>query len=448
MTNLTFKLILGSVVAFAMVVSNASWATAQNAVPGATQSEPVALVGGTLHPMSGDKIEDGTIVFADGKITAIGADVELPEKVKTISIEGKHVYPGLFEAHSQMGLTELAAVRASVDTSETGQLNPNAKAVSSVNPENIIIPVTRANGVLLALSAPSGGLVSGQAAVLQLDGWTYEDMAVKSSAAMQVNWPSQTLSPRRARRMSKEEIKEYKQTQLKNLRGIRKLFDQARAYRDLRVSSPDDQAFDLRLEGMVPVVDGELPMLVRADRAAEIQSAVTFAVEQEVKIIILGGYDAEQCAALLKKHDVPVIVSAVFRLPQRTDDGFDRSYTLPKRLHNAGVKYCISGTDRSRTWNARILPYHAATAVAYGLDQEEAMRAITLYPAQILGVDDRVGSLEIGKDATLIVTDGTPLETFTRTEQAFIGGRKVDLTSKHLQLYKKYEQRAKQLKAK
>ncbi len=208
----------------------------------------------------------------------------------------------------------------------------------------------------------------------------------------------------------------------------------------------EDQPFDLRLEAMVDVVNGKLPIMVRADLAAEIQSAVAFAVEQNVKLIILGGYDAELCADLLKKHDVPVIISAIYRLPQRTDDDYDASYTQAVRLQKAGVKYCISGTDRSETWNTRILPYHAATAVAYGLDQDEAIRAITLYPAQILGVDDRVGSLEVGKDATLIVTDGTPLDVTTNVERAFIQGRNVDLSSKHLRLYEKYEQRQAQLK--
>ena len=416
-------------------------------IPAAKQTETIALVGGTIHTVSGESYEGGTLLFADGKITGVGDDVELPEDTKSISIKGKHVYPGLFESHSQMGLTEIGAVRATRDFDEIGDVNPNAKAISSVNPENVVIPVSRANGILLALTAPGGGLVSGKSAILQMDGWTYEDMALLPEAAMQINWPSQSLSPRRARRMSKKEIEEYKKRQAENLRGVRKLFDQARAYRDLRKSAPDDQPFDLRLEAMTDVVDGKMPIMVRADRAVEIQSAVAFAVEQKLKLIILGGYDAEVCADLLNKHDVPVIISAVFRLPRRTDDDYDAAYTLPARLAKAKVKFCISGTDRSRTWNTRILPYHAGTAVAYGLDAQEAIRAITLYPAQILGVADRVGSLELGKDATLIVTDGSPLETFTKVEHAFIQGRKIDLSSRHQRLFKKYEQRQEQLNA-
>ncbi len=223
-------------VAFTCAVSTA------DEIPGAKQKGPIALIGGTIHTVSGDVIEGGTIVFENGKITAVGKQVAVPDGADQISVDGKHVYPGMFEAHSQMGLTELSAVRATVDTSETGDINPNAKAISSVNPENMIIPVTRANGVLLALSAPEGGLISGKSAVLQLDGWTYEDMALQPEATMQVNWPSQTLSPRRAARMSKKEIDEFKKSQIENLRGIRKLFDQARAYRDLRESSPRGSA--------------------------------------------------------------------------------------------------------------------------------------------------------------------------------------------------------------
>ena len=290
-------------IVIALALTPLTWLTSPASyaqeIPAAKQKKPIALVGGTIHTVSGETYEDATLLFEDGIITGVGDEVELPEDVKRISIEGKHVYPGLFESHSQMGLTEISAVRASKDYNEIGDVNPNAKAISSVNPENIVIPVTRANGVLLALSAPSGGLVSGKSAVLQMDGWTYEDMALLPKAAMQINWPSQSLSPRRARRMSKKEIAEYKERQAKNLKGIRKLFDQARAYRDLRESSREDQPFDLRLEAMTDVVDGKLPIMVRADRAVEIQSAVAFAVEQKLKLIILGGYDAEVCADLL-----------------------------------------------------------------------------------------------------------------------------------------------------
>ncbi|MFK7766988.1 MAG: amidohydrolase family protein [Mariniblastus sp.] len=426
-----------SATSLAAIVSN-------DEVPGAPQKNPILLTGGTIHPISGTAIEGGELLFENGKITAIGKTVKKPEGTKTIDLKGKHVYPGMIESHSHMGLTEIAAVRATNDFRETGEINPNVKALVSVYPDNVIIPVTRANGVLFALTAPSGGLISGKSSVIQLDGWTYEDLAVKSDTAMHINWPSQTLSRRQRARMTEKQIKEAEKNREKQLHQIRDLFDQSRAYRDIKNANDSSQKYDARLEAMIDVVDGKIPMMIRADKAADIQSAVAFGAEQKLKVIILGGYDAESCADLLKANDVPVIISAVYRLPQRRAEGYDVAYSLPYRLQKAGVKYCISGTDRSETWNARILPYHAATAVPFGISQEEAMKTITLYAAQILGVDDRIGSLEVGKDASLIITDGSPLETTTHTVGAFIQGRKVDLSNRHLRLYKKYEQKYKQ----
>ncbi len=419
---------------------------AQNEIPAPAQSKPILLTGGTIHTVSGKTIKNGEILFSAGKITAIGTKVKHPSKAQVIEVTGKHIYPGMFEAHSQMGLTEISAVRATNDFRESGSINPNVKALVSVYPDNVIIPVTRANGVLFALTAPNGGLISGKSAVLQLDGWTYEDMSVKDEATMQINWPSQYISARRRSRMTEQEINNAKKEQLDNLKKVRELFEQARLYRDARASGDPSQKYDARLESMTDVVDGKLPMMVRADRAADIQSAVSFAHEQNLKIIILGGYDAEKCANLLKKHHVPVIISAVYRTPQRRDEGYDLAYSLPARLSKAGVQFCISGTDRSETWNARTLPYHAGTAAAFGLTQAEAIKSITLYPAQILGVDDKIGSLEVGKDASLFVSDGNPLETTSQVEMAFIQGKKVDLSNRHLSLYKKYEQKYKQLK--
>ena len=410
--------------------------SASDQVPGPPQAQPIALVGGTVHPVSGPSIENGTVVFDEGRIVAVGKDVELPAETKRIKIRGKHVYPGLFEAYSQIGLIEVSAVRATRDRSETGSLNPNVRAIVAVNPDSEIIPVTRSNGVLLALTAPSGGLVSGTASVLQLDGWTWEDMTVRSHAGLIVNWPAQPAVLRSGDSKS-DESKESSDSLL----NLRRLFDDVRTYEHARASDAVTQKFDIRLESLLPVLHGDVPLIARANGLGTIQSAVAFAVEQDVQLIIQGGYDAPLCAELLKKHDVPVIVSAVYRLPRRRDDDYDAAYTLPERLRAAGISFCISGSASSRTWNARNLPYHAATAVAYGLPRDEALKAITIYPAEILGVADRVGTLESGKDATLIVTTGDPMETATRVVSAYIQGRKVDLSNRHTQLYEKYREK-------
>lgn len=399
---------------------------ANDEIPGAPQKQPIALVGGTIHPVDSADIKNGVLLFEAGRITAIGkqGEVQIPKDAQVIDCRKKHIYPSLFESHSQLGLIEVSAVRASIDFAESGGINPNVKAHVSVNPDSELIPVTRANGVLLVLTAPSGGLISGQASLMQLDGWTFEDMTLKASTAMIVNWPAVASG------ISKGDDP---------VKQLRDLFDDTRAY---VVAKKNDQIkTDVKKEAVARVIDREIPMLVQADSVERIESAVAFSVEQNVRLIIFGGYDAPLCAPLLKKHDIPVIVSAVYRLPARRSDDYDSSYTLPNRLRELGIRYCISGSDSSRDSNSRNLPYHAGTAVAFGLPKDEALKSITLYPAQIYGVADRVGSLTKGKDATLIVTTGDPLETASNVEQAWIQGRAVDLSSRHVKLFEKYSEK-------
>jgi len=259
-------------------------------------------------------------------------------------------------------------------------------------------------------------------------------MTLRSGAAMAVSWPTVP---------NQLEAKDAKKDPVASLRDF---FDESRAYLEARADDASSQKSDLKLESLRPVLERKMPLLVAANSLAVIQSAVSFASEQKVRLIIVGGYDAPLCAGLLKKNNVPVIVSAVYRLPRRRSDGFDVAYTLPARLRDAGIQFCISGSGSSRVSNTRNLPYHAATAVAYGLPADEALKAITLYPAQILGVSKRVGSLERGKNATLIMTTGDPLETSTQVTSAWIQGRAVDLSSRHTQLYEKYREKYRQLK--
>ena len=415
--------------------------TASDVIPGPPQTKPIALLNGVIHTITGSPIEGG-IVFENGRITQVSPSPDIPDGAEVIDLKGQHVYPSLIESHSQLGLTEFGAVRATHDYAETGRINPNVSANVAVNPDSELIPVTRSNGVLIALSAPTGGLVSGKASVIQLDGWTFEDLTLKAAAAMVFNWPRMSsLSSRGSR--SGDSSGDTSGSQLNELR---KLFEDANAYRKARKTNPSGQGYDIRLEAMEPVLSGALPMLVSANRAREIQSAVAFAVEHKTKLIIFGGADAEQCAELLKQYDVPVIVDAVHRNPMRRHEDYDDAYTLPERLRHAGVRFCISGSGRSETWNARNLAYHAATASAYGLPYEDAVRSVTIWPAQILGIADRVGSLENGKDATLFVSDGDPLETETQISMAWVQGRSVDLNDRHKQLFHKYSEKYRQLK--
>ncbi len=428
---------------------------ASDEIPGDLQN--VALVGGTVHTVSGDVIEDGLVVVRDGKIEAVGDnpdDFEAPEGVEVIDVSGHHVYPGLFDASSQIGLVEINAVDMTVDFAEQGSINPNAQAHVSVNPDSELIPTIRANGVLLAHVHPIGGFVSGQGAVMQMDGWTYEDMTVQAPTGIVVNWPN--MLPRQAWWITASVAEQIRQRD-ERLREIEALFDRAEQYKAAReaaglktgpssrpaVADGDAPAgappFDAKLEAMAPLFDGELPLLIGAEEASQIAAAVAFGERRGMRVIIVGGGEADRVAELLVAADVPVIIDGTQRMPRGRDAAIGDAYALPGRLVDAGVLFAIS--DDRRPAFSRNLPYHAASAVPFGLDRAAALRSITLSPAEILGVADRVGSIEAGKEATLFVADGDILEVPTQVTHAWIAGRRVDLSSRHTRLNDKYKQR-------
>lgn len=418
---------------------------ASDEVPGAPQRRPTALVGATIHPVTRASFR-GTIVFDAGRIAALGEAVEPPSGAERIAVDGKHVYPGLFDAFTDIGLIEVSTVQGSRDAEELGDFNPNVHAHVAVNPDSEHIPVTRSNGVLLALTSPTGGRVAGQAAVLQLDGWTWEDLTLRPGAGMYVEWPAGAGAGARRRGPPPRGDPGARERVDRAIDALRRFFEEARAYRAAREARGAEQPCDARLEAMLPVLAREQPLIVRANGVEEIRAAVGFAVAEGVSLIIHGGYDAPLCAPLLKKHGIPVIVAGVYRLPARRSDPYDHAFTLPERLREAGVDFCISSTGQRGASQVRNLPYHAAMAATFGLPPDEALRAITLYPARILGVEARVGSLDAGKDATLIVTDGDPLETRTAVEMAFVQGRKVDLSDRHKRLWTKYREKYRQLR--
>ncbi|MFQ5642055.1 MAG: amidohydrolase family protein [bacterium] len=420
---------------------------ASDQVPAPKQSHPIALVGGVIHPITGDNIENGTILFVGGKITAVGTNIELPDGTEQIDVSGKHVYPGLVSANTSLGLVEINAVRATRDFAEVGEINPNVRAEVSFNPDSELLPVTRANGITVALSVPLSGVIAGTSALMMLDGWTWESVTLKAPVGLHVRWPRMT--PGRSRFVRKSE-KEQLEERDKNIKKIKSAFAQARAY--LKAKEAESQQgvpyhdTDLRWEAMIPVLRKEIPVIIHADDILQIQAAVDWAVDEEVKIVLLGGYDAWRVSDLLKEHDIPVIVAGTHRLPLRRWEDYDAPFTLPKKLADAGVQFCIATSGGPfGSAHERNLPYHAATTAAYGLTKAEALDAVTLAPAQILGVADRLGSLEVGKDATLIVTNGDPLEIMTQVEMEFIQGRKIDLESRHTQLYHKYQKKYEQL---
>jgi imidazolonepropionase-like amidohydrolase len=418
----------------------ASIGRASPEIPGAPQDHPIALVGGIVHPISGPTMEGGVVLFDAGKIVAVGRDVALPEKAEKIDLAGQHVYPGLIDASTELGLTEIPMVRSTNDGAEVGRINPNAKAHVVLNPDSELIPVARSTGVLCVLTAPEGGLISGASALIQLDGWSWEEMTVKPVVGIHLRWPRMTpVQSWRQPRKPREQL----QSRDKDLDDIRMAFDEARNYATACRACADGKGvapdFDARWQAMVPVLEGKLPLVIEADDIQQIQAALAFAERERVKVILVGGYDAAECADLIKRLDVPVVVGGVHRLPRRVDDDYDAPFTLPARLHELGIKFCIAGADRPSM--VRNLPYQAGTAAAYGLPPDEALKSITLYPAQIFGVADRLGSLEADKDATLFVSTGDALETPSKVTLAFIGGRRIDLNNRQQRLWEKYKEK-------
>jgi len=408
-------------------------ASANDQIPGSAQTRPVAILNAIIHRVDKPVLTSGTVLFDGGKIIAVGEKVKLPKNATQIDAEGKHVYPGLIDSMTDLGLREILAVDETDDRTEYSRENPNARAWVAVNPDSELIPVARAGGVLVAMTAPNGPWLRGQSAVIQLDGWTNQEMLIREPAGLFVNWSA--VHPNNTDDKKRREERENR------LREFDQLLDKARIYSRSRSESPEQISFNVKLESLIPLLGRHMPLIAEANSQSEIESAVTYASSQGLALIIYGGYDAEQCAPLLKQHLVPVIVGSTYRLPMRRDDPYDHSYSLPARLQQAGVSFAIGGPGMSGpggSASARNLPYHAAVASAYGLSEDDAIEAITLSAAKILGVDDRIGSITEGKDATLIIADGNILETETNVMDAYIEGRKVDLGSRHKMLNEKY----------
>ncbi|MCB1094584.1 MAG: amidohydrolase family protein [Verrucomicrobiae bacterium] len=404
-------------------------------VPAPPQTHPILLRGGEIHTVSGETFENGQLLIIEGKISQVGGaklQIDLPPDTEIIDVTGKHVYPGLIAANTTIGLVEISAVRATVDTAEAGTFNSNARVEVSVNPDSEVIPVTRANGVLTASTVPqSGGIISGRSALMRLDGWTWEDMIVKAPVGMHVYWPRLQAGYSQEPGAKENAAAERRKAVEKTIRRLEEFVAASRAY-----AKSDKNPADLRLAAMEPVINRELPIFVHADGVGQIESAAAFAERENLEIVLVGGQDAWRVADLLKRLDIPVILSPQ-SLPRRRGEGYDTNFSSPAKLSEMGVRFCIANDGSAAS--ERNLPYQAAAAVPFGLAKEDALKAITLNAAQILGVDDRLGALDAGKDATLIITDGDPLEIPTHVESAYIQGRKLDLSSRHTRLNEKYK---------
>jgi imidazolonepropionase-like amidohydrolase len=405
-----------------------------------------------IFPLSGAAIEDGTVVIESGKIANVGAAVNVPAGAQVIDGKGLQVYPGLFDPITQMGLREIGAVRATVDSAETGPFNPDVIAAEAVLPSSEHIPVTRAAGITEVLAVPASGgmdsggatgILGGQASAIHMSGWTINDMLLKKSVAMVLNWPeieTETFDFSTFSRKHKS-FGDAKQEYEKHVEELTDWIERARHYAQaLGHGGRGDFQRDVKLDALVPVIRGELPLLVFAEKARDIRNAVDFCEKQKLKMILAGGAEAYKVKDLLRSKSIPVILGPTLTLPREEDDPYDRLLTQPAELTAAGVKFAFGSFDNSFS---RRLGQQAANAVAHGLPYDEALKAVTLYPAQIFGLADQVGTLENGKIANVIVTNGDPLELTTEVRYLFIKGQLTSLENKHKALYEKYLNRPK-----
>ena len=419
-----------------------SYLFSSDQIPAPSQDHPILIQGGTIHTISHGILENADILFENGKITSVGQNLDIPAEAEIIDASGQHVFPSLISAGSTLGLQEIGAVRATRDYAEVGAVNPNVRANVSYNPDSELIPITRSNGILLALSVPRSGLISGTSSLMMLDGWTWEDATIKHPVGLHLFWPSMNIPKPKP---GKQKEKKDKDSRLKSIQKIDDLIQKARAYAQLKATRSPSFKHDLRLEGMLPVISGEIPMFIHANEVRQIEAAVYWAERQSVKMVLVGGKDSWRVIQLLKEREIPVIYTQTHSTPMRRFEQYDQAFITPSQLYAAGVKFCISNSESPfQTPHIRNLPYHAAKAASYGLSWKEALRSITLSPAEILGVEDKVGSLEASRDATFFIADGDILDIRTQVNMAFIQGRRVDLSDRHKTLYSKYRNKYKQ----
>ncbi len=394
------------------------------------QAKAIALKGATIHIGNGQVIENGVVVFDQGKITAVGNAQTATGSAEVIDVTGKQIYPGVIAPNTKLGLDEIASVKATQDNTETGALNPNVRALVSYNTDSEHIPITRDNGVLLAQSVPQGGVISGTSSVMQLDAWNWEDGAYRKDDGVWLNWPSMFAANNRF--MPGPTRKNEKRIEILN--ELDQTLKDAYGYAQLKTPTP----VNLKLEALKGLFDGSRTLFIRADYAKEIVEAVNFAKAQQVKkYVVVGAADSYMILDFLKENNVPVILNSLHRLPSRSEEDVDMPYKLPALLHKAGILVAISYEEPA--YNYRNVPFLAGQAAGHGVSKEEALQMVTSNTAKILGIDHRTGTLEAGKDANIVVSDGDLLDMRTNNvTQAYIQGRQLILDDKQKRLYKRF----------
>ncbi|MEO6233189.1 MAG: amidohydrolase family protein [Ferruginibacter sp.] len=407
----------------------------ENMHPTPAQTNPVIIKNATIHVGNGKIINDGYIVFEKGKITAVGTgDFDALPPTVIINAAGKHVYPGVISAGSNLGLVEVSATRASDDDTELGDINPNIHSLVAYNTDSKVINTLRSNGVLLAHIVPSGGTISGTSSVVQLDAWNWEDAAYKTDNGVHYNMPLLINRPNRFRRRAA--TTDLVKLGLEKIEETRRFFREAKAYNNEKTHV----ATNLKFEAVKGLFDQSKIFFVHCDLVKEMMMAIDLAKEFGFKLVIVGGNDSWIIADILKTNNVAVILSAPHNLPATDDDDVDQPYKTGAALQKAGVLFTIYQDGGSGYWQQRNLPFEAGTMATYGLTKEEALTAITLSAAKILGIDNLTGSIETGKDANIVICEGDLLDMKTsKVTQAFIQGRDINLDNKQTQLYEKYK---------
>ncbi|HKX82604.1 MAG TPA: amidohydrolase family protein [Pyrinomonadaceae bacterium] len=442
----TLLVLCGTILLAAFVAAAQSDGSQQNKTG---RNSTFAIVNARIVTVSGATIENGTVILKDGKISAVGTNVDIPGGAEKIDAKGLSVYPGMIDAGTNLGLAEIGqGANATVDIAEVGTSNANAKAITGVNPHSSHVNVTRVNGIAAVMSYPTGGTIAGQGTVINLNGSTQADMAVLAESGLVINFPRISTfggfgggGGFGGQPIDFNEAVKRRDAQLDDLK---KIFTQAENYGRAKDAYAKDKslpfpATDLKLEALVPYVRGEKPIYFTSERERDIRGIVKFVTETKTKGIIIGGQEAWKVADDLKKNNIAVIYTNIYQLPVRDDDAYDYLFEAPAKLKAAGVKFAISTGDQGG--EVRDLPYHAGIAGAFGLSKDDALKSVTLYPAEILGVADKLGSIEVGKMANLVVTDGDILEPRTNIKYLFIGGRLLPLTSRHTELFESFKDR-------
>ena len=389
----------------------------------------------TLHIGNGEVIQNGKIVITDGKIVSVGKNATVPSGATVINAQGKHVYPGLILPASNLGLVEISAVRATNDAAELGELNPNIRSIVAYNTDSRVINTLRSNGILLANIVPQGSLVAGSSSVVQLDAWTWEDAVYKTDAGIHLYMPS-LLRPRLSNSTTAQPASDPVKEGLDKIERIKTFFYEAKAY----LSEPVQAETNLKFSSVKGLFEKKQKLYIHANTVKQMLVALEFVKEFGFDVVIVGGSDSWQIADLLNQNNVSVILGASHRLPTLQDDDIDQPYKTAAMLQKAGVLFSITDDDPQN--RGRNLPFNAGTAVAYGLTKEQALQAITLNAARIMGIAEKTGSLEAGKDANIIISEGDILDMRSSiVTDAFIQGRKIDLMDKQKLLNERYNRK-------